>query len=91
VVEFVSELQTSEILEAIMKHAVFSTPGFALSCAANMFILMILYDFCLLLAQFCYIIVYIWKVESHVQIADQCAPWKISSGVENLVLQVLQF
>jgi hypothetical protein len=25
------------------------------------------------------------------QIADQCAPWKIASGAENLVLQVLQF
>jgi hypothetical protein len=46
---------------------------FALSYTANMFILMILYDFCLLSAHFCYTIVYIWKVESHVQIADRCA------------------
>jgi hypothetical protein len=45
---------------------------------------MILYDFCLLPAQFCYIIVYIRKVESRVHIADQCAPWKISSGAETL-------
>jgi hypothetical protein len=37
--------------------------GFALPYAANMFILMILYDFCLLSAQFCYIILYIRKVE----------------------------
>jgi hypothetical protein len=28
--------------------------------------------------------VYIQKVESSVQIADWCAPWKISIGVENL-------
>jgi hypothetical protein len=47
---------------------------------------MILYDFCLLPAQFCYIIIYIWNVDIHVQIADRCAPWKISNGAENLVL-----
>jgi hypothetical protein len=34
-----------------------------------MFILMICYDFCLLPAQFCYIIAYIQKVESRVQTA----------------------
>jgi hypothetical protein len=50
-----------------------------------------LYDFCFLPAQFCFIIVHIWKVESHVQIADRCAPWKISNGAENLVLCALQF
>jgi hypothetical protein len=48
---------------------------------------MILYDFCLSAAQFCYLIVYKRKVESRVQIADRCPPWKISSGAENLVLQ----
>jgi hypothetical protein len=26
-----------------------------------------------------------------VQIADRCAPWKISSGAEKLVFQALQF
>jgi hypothetical protein len=31
------------------------------------------------------------KFESHVQIANQCAPWKISNAAENFVLQVLQF
>jgi hypothetical protein len=40
---------------------------------------MILYGLCFLPAQFCCIIVPIWKVESHVQIADMCALWKISS------------
>jgi Na+-transporting NADH:ubiquinone oxidoreductase subunit NqrD len=27
-------------------------------------------------------IVYIWKIESHVQIVGQCAPWKIANGVD---------
>jgi hypothetical protein len=57
----------------------------------NMFILMILYDLCLLPAHFCFIIVHMRKVESRVQIADRCAPWKISSGAESLVFQALQF
>jgi hypothetical protein len=57
--------------------------GSTMSYAANMVILMILYDFCLLPAQFYNIIVYAWKVESRVQIADQCALWKISNGAEN--------
>jgi hypothetical protein len=51
--------------------------------------LMVLYDFCLLPAQFCYIIVYIWEAKRCVQIADRCAPWKISSVVQDLVLQAL--
>jgi hypothetical protein len=65
--------------------------GFALFYAANMTILMTLYDLCLLLAQIFYVIVYIGKVESRVQIADPCASWKLSSGAENFVLQALQF
>jgi hypothetical protein len=60
--------------------------GFTFSYATNMLILVILYDLCLLPAQFCYIIVYIQKVETHVQIVDQCAPCNISSGAENRVL-----
>jgi hypothetical protein len=70
------------------KPIIFFMSGFALSYTTNMFILMILYDFCLLPAQFCYIIVYTGKVESCVQIADRCAPWKISNGAENLILQI---
>jgi hypothetical protein len=57
-----------------------------LSFAANVFFLMILYDFCLLPAQFCCIIVYIRTVGRHRQIADRCAPWKISNGAEDHVL-----
>jgi hypothetical protein len=33
---------------------------------------------------------HIRKVESHVQIANQCAPRKITSGAEKHVLQALQ-
>jgi hypothetical protein len=70
------------------------SPGFSkqiMPYAANIVILMILYDLCLLPAQFYYIIIHLRKVESRVQNADRCAPWKISSGAENLVLQALQF
>jgi hypothetical protein len=81
--------QLSDLTAAKFKPHIFPMSGFALSYAANIFILMILYDFCLLPAQFCYIIIYIRNVESRVQIADLCAPLKISSGVENLVLQAL--
>jgi hypothetical protein len=76
---------------AEFKRHTFSMSIFALSYAANMFILMILYEFCLSQAQFCYIIIYIEKVESCMQITDLCAPWKISNGAESLVLQALQF
>jgi hypothetical protein len=54
--------------------------GFTLSYTTNMFILMIPYGFCLFPVQFCYIIIYTWKVKSCVHIAERCAPWKISSG-----------
>jgi hypothetical protein len=37
------------------------------------------------------IIVCLGKVESCVQIADRCAPWKFSNGAQNLVLHALQF
>jgi hypothetical protein len=46
---------------AKFKPLISSVSGFALFYAANVFILMILYDFCLSSAQFCYIIVCIWK------------------------------
>jgi hypothetical protein len=65
---------------AKLKPLIFSMSGFVVSYTANMFILMILYDFCLSYAQFCYIIVYIRKVESRAKIADRCATWKIHEG-----------
>jgi hypothetical protein len=52
---------------------------------------MILYDFCLFPAQFCYVILNIWYLESHVNLTDWCAPWKFTNGAANLVLQTLQF
>jgi hypothetical protein len=58
---------------------------------ANIWINMILYDFCLLPAQFSDEIINVRNVESHMQFADLCAPWKMSNGAENLVLQALQF
>jgi hypothetical protein len=76
---------------ANFKHLIFSMSDFTLSYTVNIFILMILYDFSSFPAQFCYIIVYIRKVESCVQIEDRYAHWKISNGAQNLVLNALQF
>jgi hypothetical protein len=70
---------------------VLSVSGFTMSYTANMFIIMVLYDLRLLPAKFYYTVVYIRKIESCVQIADLCAPWKISSGLQNLGLPALQF
>jgi hypothetical protein len=47
---------------AKFKFLIHSVSGFTLSYTKNMFILVILYDFCLSRAQFYYIIVYIGKV-----------------------------
>jgi hypothetical protein len=70
---------------------VFCMSCFAVEYSANIFILMIMYDFCLLPARIYHIIVCIQKVENGVQIADRCPPSKIRSGAENLVLLALQF
>jgi hypothetical protein len=52
---------------AKFKLLIFTVSGFALFCSANMFILIIVYDFCLLFTQLSYIIVYLWKFESSVE------------------------
>jgi hypothetical protein len=57
---------------------------------ANIWIVMILYDFCLLHAQFCDKFINVRSSESHVQVPDWCANWKAASGAENLILQVQQ-
>jgi hypothetical protein len=75
---------------AKFKPLLFSVSGLPLSYTANTFILTILYDFCLLPAQFCHIVAYMRKVENSVQTADRFAPSKIFSGAENFVLQTLQ-
>jgi hypothetical protein len=72
------------------KPLIFYMSGFTLSYTANMLILMILYDFCLSPAQIRYIIIYTQNVESCVQTADRCGPWKISSGAQNLVFHALK-
>jgi hypothetical protein len=66
-------------------YVFFFLSGFDLSYAANVIVLVILCDLCLFPVQFRYIFVYIPKVESRVQFADRCAPWKIVIGAENLV------
>jgi hypothetical protein len=76
---------------AKLKPLTFSMSGFTFSNDENICIFMILYDLCLLPAQFHYVIINTRYLESHVQLADRCAPWKITSGAENLVLQALQF
>jgi hypothetical protein len=51
--------------------------------------------FCMISASclnnFSYVILNIRYLESRMQIADLCAPWKFASGAENFVLQALQF
>jgi hypothetical protein len=86
-----SHLKGLSLTTAKFKPLIFSMSGFVLSYPANMFILMILHDFCLLPAQFYYAVVYIQRVESRVQITDRRSPCKISNSAENLVLQALQF
>jgi hypothetical protein len=52
---------------------------------------MILYDLCLLPAQYHYVIINIRFLEGHVQLADRCALRKFTNGTVNLVFQALQF
>jgi hypothetical protein len=68
---------------AKFKPFTFFVWGFALFNIAYIFIFMIVNDFCL--------IVNVWNLESHMHIADQCAPLEIANGAENLILQALQF
>jgi hypothetical protein len=70
---------------AKFKPFIFRVLGFALSNGVNIFVIMILYDLCLLPALFCYVIIYKWDLESQVQIANRCAPWIIANGAEYLV------
>jgi hypothetical protein len=76
----------------------FSTSGFALFYATNMFILMLLYDF-LLPAQFCYIIVYIrksnkpcanrglaWTCAHYVIFIGKCRDWNTDRSTGSTAL-----
>jgi hypothetical protein len=74
---------------AKFKPCIFSALGFALSNVANISIFMVLDDFCLLPALFCYVIVNVLNLESHMHIGDRCMSWEITDGAENHILQVL--
>jgi hypothetical protein len=73
------------------KHLIFSVLGFAFLNVVNILISKILDDFCLLPLWFCYVIVNVQNLESHMHIVNRCVPRKIASGMENLILQALQF
>jgi hypothetical protein len=79
-------LNVVHMTAAKFKHLIFSVWGLALSNVANIFIFMILDDFCLLPALFSYVIINVRNLESHMHIADRSAPRKISEGAENLIL-----
>jgi hypothetical protein len=72
-----------KLTTAKFKPLIFSVSVFILSYTANMFILMILYDFCLFPAQFCYVIIYVWKVENRMQTMDWC--WRYLSQSQSYV------
>jgi hypothetical protein len=76
---------------AKFKPLIFPVLGFSLSNIANIFILMILNDFWLLPALFCYLIINVRNLESHMHITNQYAPQETANSAENLILQALQF
>jgi hypothetical protein len=76
---------------AKFKPLTFSVSGFALSNVANIFIFMILDDFCLLPTWFYYVIINVRHMKSLMHIANRCALRKIANGAENFILQSLQF
>jgi hypothetical protein len=65
--------------------------GSSLPNIANMYILVMLNDFGLLLAQFGYNIVYVWNLMEYMHITNRGVSWKFANGAENLVLQALKF
>jgi hypothetical protein len=75
-----SHLNGLELTTGEFKRLIFFVSGFTFSNTAIIFVLMIPYAFCLFPIQFYYIIIYWRKVETRVQIMDQCAPWKFSNG-----------
>jgi hypothetical protein len=76
---------------AKFKPLIFPVSGLALSYVTNIFISIILDDFCLLPACFRYEVINVRNLESRMHIADRCAPRKSTNGAENLILQALQF
>jgi hypothetical protein len=72
---------------AKFKPLIFSVSGFALSNVANILIFMILDEFCLLSAWFCYVIINVWYMKSLMHISNRFAFRKIANCAENLILQ----
>jgi hypothetical protein len=58
-----------------------------LTNVAKTFIFMILYDFCLLRPQLCDKIIHVRNFESHMQLADRRAPWKLVIAGKCLVFR----
>jgi hypothetical protein len=69
----------SRLTTAMLKPVIFFVLGFAFSGVANIWIFVILYDLCVLPAQFLYVIINIRYFESHVQLADPCATFNFSN------------
>jgi hypothetical protein len=78
------------VTAAKIKPLILSVSGFALSSVGNILIIVILNGFCLLPA-FLLCNHKRTVLESHMQIADRCAPWKITTDAERPILQALQF
>jgi hypothetical protein len=57
--------------------------GFVFAQVSNIYIIVILYDFCLLPAYFCQVIVNLRNLERPMQSASRCAPWWVTSGAED--------
>jgi hypothetical protein len=76
---------------AKFKPLVFYASGFSFSDAATICICVILYGLWLFPARFPYVIINMPHMKSLVQLADLCAPWELTSGAVNLLLQTLQF
>jgi hypothetical protein len=58
---------------------------------SDIYIIVILYDFCLLPAYFVCIIVDVWNLERPESTFGLFAPWLVTSGAGDSVLQALQF
>jgi hypothetical protein len=76
-----------------LKPLIFSVSGFRFSDVANVFVFIILYDFCLLSAQCRCVVINVRRLETYeyVQPLDRYAPTKFTNGEKNFVLQGLQF
>jgi hypothetical protein len=70
----------------LFKPPIFCVSVSALSSVANICVFMFPYGLCLLPAQFCCVIIYVRKFESHVHIVSRCSSGKIASGADNCLI-----